>query len=1043
MAKFKTRARAVDLLGKQQIRDEVTAISELLRNAYDADASEGLIDINTDKQCILVCDDGDGMSADDLEQNWLTIGTYSKKTKDIKRTKKNRVKIGEKGIGRLAVSLLGDQLLIISKKKLDGKWCVLYLHWELFRNEKMFLDDIEIPLKTFNTRDEVSIYLKDNKKDLKNMLSNNLYDNARWDSEVRNLVTEQIDSFEIEKKVFDWMNIIESRKGGTIFYLTDIDSGWDWRVYENIKNLQVKDETLEIRYRRLKDLLYSFQNYIDIYDEEVEQEKLLIATKNTSSSKKEINEDDSFNPKIHINGHQLEDEQWFNKDDIKLYDYALKGEIIDGTFNGKASMRGQGKVEDVSVPASELSKGLSNKNYKDFGPIYLKWYFVEGNAGVSSLNKDQHRDMRDKLEEIGGIYVYRDGLRILPYGEKGNDFLHMEERRSRRAATYLFSHRRMFGFMEISKISNPNLVDKSSREGFVENSSYNYFRNVAINLLKWWALDYLGTTQDEGKRNNYLNALKEEYERQENARQQQLEEEQKEKQYFKDLYKAIDNFREHLEVQSSNIFININEEYENYKNKIELCRSKLEKYDLIYSFKRECIEKIDMLKRTKLEINPRYNHSIDFIELVEELNNEHAGEKVKCNKNLDFLVSQLELVVVLKENEDLVSIYTNLDEALVWIDGFIRKINELNNGYFKDHYELLDEIRAETMNLLKNSTEESRKTINKEIEKLIEYQKKFNQYKNNNKSILLKDNTLQKAVQEILKDFNSDINRIQDKMISFENEIKQSTIIRNTELLLSKVIDNLNNINFINNDEFLIGLLKKEVDMYRDLSAVGLAAEMTSHEFNSLNKVIRDNVDALSKALTPTPLAPVIQRVSQSFSSLERLQARMSPLYRQSRKRAKDINLRLFIDDVLEYFSTDIRKYVINIVNEVPEDIIVREIESVLFTPIANVISNAIYWMLNQNKREIHFYYSGTNQTLFIHDTGQGVKESDVVRIFEPYFTKKMQGRGLGLFLSRDTLESRGHFLFLEDNIHTLRNIGGACFGIQFNKDSILREVQK
>lgn len=53
--------------------------------------------------------------------------------------------------------------------------------------------------------------------------------------------------------------------------------------------------------------------------------------------------------------------------------------------------------------------------------------------------------------------------------------------------------------------------------------------------------------------------------------------------------------------------------------------------------------------------------------------------------------------------------------------------------------------------------------------------------------------------------------------------------------------------------------------MYRDLSAVGLAAEMTSHEFNALNKIIRENVDALSKALKPTPLASVIQRVNQSL----------------------------------------------------------------------------------------------------------------------------------------------------------------------------------
>ncbi|MEY9096708.1 ATP-binding protein [Paenibacillus sp. RC84] len=1041
MAKFKTRARAVDLLGKQQIRDEVTAISELLRNAYDADASEGLIDIDTDKQCILVCDDGDGMNADDLEQNWLTIGTYSKKTKDIKPSKKNRIKIGEKGIGRLAVSLLGDQLLIISKKKLDGKWCILYLHWELFRNEKLFLEDIEIPLKTFNTLDEVSIYLKENEHDLKNMLLNNLYDDSKWDSEVRNLVMEQIDSFQIEKKVFDRMKIIESRKGGTIFYLTNIDYSWDWKVYENIKNLQVKDETLKIRYRRLKDLLYSFQNYIDIYDKELEEEEL--QTKNIPASGDEKKEDNRFNPKIHINGYQLEDEQWFNKDDIKLYDYALKGNIIDGMFIGKAFMRGQGKVEEVNVPASELTKGLSIKNFKDFGPILLKWFFVEGIESASSLNKDQFRDMKDKLGDIGGIYVYRDGLRILPYGEQGNDFLHMEERRTKRAATYLFSHRRMFGFMEISKISNPSLVDKSSREGFVENSSYNYFRNVAINLLMWWAVEYLGTTQDNGKRNNYIHALREEHERQERARQQQLEEEKKEKQYFKDLDMSIEKFGDSLDVQSSKILTDLNMLYENYKSKIELCKNRLEKYDLIYSFKRECIEKIDLLWQFKLELNPRYNHSIELIELVEELNNECSDEVIKGNQNLDSLIKQLELVPFLEASKELSNINTNLDEALDWIDKFIKKINELNSSQFKDHFEMLDEVREKTINLLFNSIEDNRNKINKEIEKLTGYQKKFNQYKMSNKTLLLKDATLQNAIHEILQDFNSSINTIQDNILSYENEIKQSTVLKNTELLLGKVIENLDSINILNNDEFLIGLLKKEVEMYRDLSAVGLAAEMTSHEFNSLNKVIRENVDALSKALKPTPLAPVIQRVNQSFTSLERLQARMSPLYRQSRKRSKDINLKIFIDDVLEYFSTDITKYTIKIINDIPENLIIREVEPVLFTPIANVISNSIYWMLNQDRREIHFYYSETNQTLFIHDTGQGIKETDMVRVFEPYFTKKLQGRGLGLFLSRDTLESRGHFLFLEDNNNTLRNLGGACFGIQFKKDSILREVQK
>lgn len=82
--------------------------------------------------------------------------------------------------------------------------------------------------------------------------------------------------------------------------------------------------------------------------------------------------------------------------------------------------------------------------------------------------------MINKLDDSGGLYVFRDGLRILPYGEPGNDFLKMEERRSKGITYYLFSHRRMYGYMEISKLNNPSLVDKSSREGFVENSAFKF-----------------------------------------------------------------------------------------------------------------------------------------------------------------------------------------------------------------------------------------------------------------------------------------------------------------------------------------------------------------------------------------------------------------------------------------------------------------------------------------------------------------------------------------------------------------------------------------
>ncbi|KPV60943.1 hypothetical protein QJ48_02410 [Paenibacillus sp. A3] len=1024
MAKFRTRARAVDLLGKQQIRDEVTAISELLRNSYDADAFEGLVNINTSNQSIVVWDDGDGMDAEDLEQNWLTIGTYSKKGK-IQKSRKGRVKIGEKGIGRLAVSLLGDQLLLISKKRYKGSWSLLYLHWELFRNERLFLEDIEIPVKNFSSFDELVTFLKNNVDELKNILVRNLNDKNNWDADKRNEVITQINSFTINNQVFDLLKLNENRGGGTLFYLANIDTTWDWNIYET----QIKDESLQVRVRRLKDILYSFQNYIDLFDEELE--------KNTESEE-EKKEETIFIPKIHINGKPMEDETWFNQEDIGLYDYALKGQIQNGVFQGKAFMRGLKSIENVRA---ELTEGIDRRTLKDCGPIKLKWYFVEGSADLSSLNKDEHKRMNDKLNNIGGVYVYRDGLRILPYGETGNDFLNMEERRSLRARTYLFSHRRMFGFMEISKAENPNLVDKSSREGFVENATYNYFRTVGINLLKWWAIQYLETLKDDGKRDSYINYYKSEYEKAEKARQSQKDEEKKEKEHLKDLRNKLSRDTNSIELLTNRLQKDVVLRIEEGINRITNANSRFNQEQFFYSLKLNLYETISQINSVKIEINPRYQYPYDLLDMINTHNNRITVEQLNLTT---FIEEELDKLKQKIDNSNLkfkLNVLEQLDQAIDWIDDFCNnKYSKLGNSYSISIQNLLNEVSQEFLQVINNLIKENKKDISIYLERLAVIKKQMIQQKLQSKAILLAEkNHLEENIQNTIKEFENVTKEIQEKIIIHEDQLRNSTEYKVIKEYLENMRDQ-NVINSLNKDQFLIGLLKKEVDMYRDISAVGLAAEMTSHEFNSLHRSIKENVDVLSKALKPTPAWPIIEKVRQAFESLERLHQRMSPLYRQSRSRSKEINLKTFLESLLDYFKTDINKYSVSIVNHIPNDLTIKEIESVLFTPLANLISNSIYWMLDRERRELHFYYSDTDNILFVHDTGTGIKEMDRLRIFEPYFSKKLEGRGLGLFLSRDTLESRGHSLYFEDNVNVIKNLEGACFCIKFKKETIVEK---
>src|SRR4051794_7120006 len=125
MAKIRTRARAVDMLGRQQIAGIQNALSELFKNAYDAYATRALVDYFEDtgpnsEGFIVVRDNGIGMTRDDFENKWLVLGTESKTGSSRSEIfwpshMQRRPIIGEKGIGRLAIALLGRQVLILTR----------------------------------------------------------------------------------------------------------------------------------------------------------------------------------------------------------------------------------------------------------------------------------------------------------------------------------------------------------------------------------------------------------------------------------------------------------------------------------------------------------------------------------------------------------------------------------------------------------------------------------------------------------------------------------------------------------------------------------------------------------------------------------------------------------------------------------------------------------------------------------------------------------------------------------------------------------------
>jgi len=159
-------------LGERLISRDEVAVVELVKNAYDADAT--VVKVLLDEDRIEIRDNGSGMDRSEIEEGWLTIGTAVKKKNT--KTKRGRRVLGEKGLGRLAVLRLGKRVTIRTKKY--GKPCHrILMDWEHARTE---LDRNEfIPLEQMNlhvTTDDDSHFPKGHGT---SVLVQNL--NSSWD----------------------------------------------------------------------------------------------------------------------------------------------------------------------------------------------------------------------------------------------------------------------------------------------------------------------------------------------------------------------------------------------------------------------------------------------------------------------------------------------------------------------------------------------------------------------------------------------------------------------------------------------------------------------------------------------------------------------------------------------------------------------------------------------------------------------------------------------------------------------------------------------
>ena len=497
MATFKTRARTLDMLGRQQIAGIPTAISELFKNAHDAYADRVEIDYYRSDGLFVLRDDGVGMSKDDFVNRWLTIGTESKFDPSQRPPhdpdKEVRPMLGEKGIGRLAIATIGPQLLVLTRPKTNeglAELTAAFLNWSIFEWPGIDLEEIDIPLRSFSPG------MLPSAQDVAEMVEE-FHQNAaavgrRVEATLLERIASELDQFDIDPQEIDSYLREPSLRAdgcGTHFIIKPSSA----LLKDDIDGDPATSKAAALKKATpLKKALLGFSNTM------APSSRTMILTAFRDHKTDEVAED------------LIAEDEFFTEEEFLNTDHRIRGRFDEfGQFHGEISIYGK-TISNHVIPWSGGRGARTN-----CGPFSIDFAAFEGESRHSTIPHEEHARLASKAEQLGGLYIYRNGIRVLPYGDTDYDWLDIEFRRTKKASYYYFSHRKMFGAVEIDADTNQDLREKAGREGFQENKAYRQFRSLLQNFFLQMATDFFRT---DGVHTETFEVRKNELSKEEEAR---------------------------------------------------------------------------------------------------------------------------------------------------------------------------------------------------------------------------------------------------------------------------------------------------------------------------------------------------------------------------------------------------------------------------------------------------------------------------------------------------------------------------------------------
>jgi signal transduction histidine kinase len=157
---------------------------------------------------------------------------------------------------------------------------------------------------------------------------------------------------------------------------------------------------------------------------------------------------------------------------------------------GRVDTAGLLSIENHSCEAIDLRQTAPEQFMKDrklrmplCGPFRIMLFLWDlDNTGLRRAAVD--RRLRETLKRLSGVSIYRDGFRVWSYGTPGDDWLELNQRRVNNP-TMRVSTNQIVGIVEINQEYNPDLRDRTSREGLIDTPAFHDLKALVLGALSW------------------------------------------------------------------------------------------------------------------------------------------------------------------------------------------------------------------------------------------------------------------------------------------------------------------------------------------------------------------------------------------------------------------------------------------------------------------------------------------------------------------------------------------------------------------------------